>query len=65
MNIPPIASLPKNIPTLSNKTIENDLTPQAKEKIEQYVKQLISTGYPEDKAREHAMKHKDKFIKLK
>ena len=65
VNIPPIASLPKNISTLSNKTIENDLTPQAKEKIEQYVKQLISTGYPEDKAREHAMKHKDKFLKLK
>tara|TARA_B000000532_G_scaffold69116_1_gene54864 strand:- start:31674 stop:36209 length:4536 start_codon:yes stop_codon:yes gene_type:complete len=65
MNIPPITSFPKNTSKLSNKIIENELTPQAKEKIEQYVKQLISTGYPEDKAREHAMKHKDKFIKLK
>jgi hypothetical protein len=62
---PPIAGLPKNITKLPKKPLENDLPPQAKEKIEQYVKQLISTGYPEDKAREHAMKHKDKFLKLK
>ena len=62
---PPIAGLPKKIPTLPKKPLETDLPPQAKEKIEQYVKQLISTGYPEDKAREHAMKHKDKFLKLK
>ena len=43
----------------------NHIASIGKEKIEQYVKQLISTGYPEDKAREHAMKHKDKFLKLK
>ena len=36
----------------------------AKEKMEEYIKQLISTGYPEEKAREHAMKHKEKFLKL-
>ncbi|CAI8220240.1 MAG: Serine protease AprX [Methanobacteriota archaeon] len=43
---------------------KSELTPQAKEKMEEYIKQLISTGYPEEKAREHAMKHKEKFLKL-
>ena len=65
LNIPPITNMPKIAPVFQTEPEDTDLTPQAKQKIEQYVKQLISTGYPEDKAREHAMKHKDKFIKLK
>ena len=65
LNIPPITNMPKIAPAFQTKPEDTDLTPQAKQKIEQYVKQLISTGYPEDKAREHAMKHKDKFLKLK
>jgi len=56
-NIPPI--LPVN-----NTDSKSELTPQAQEKMEEYIKQLISTGYPENKAREHAMNHKEKFLKL-
>jgi len=60
------SSMPKIPPTFPAKPVEEilDLTPQAKEKMEEYIKQLISTGYPEEKAREHAMNHKEKFLKL-
>tara|TARA_Y100001980_G_C14556774_1_gene350178 strand:+ start:4815 stop:9353 length:4539 start_codon:yes stop_codon:yes gene_type:complete len=63
----------KNLANLNLTTIESLSTSNldevimstvAKEKMELYIKQLISSGYPEDKAREHAMNHKEKFSKL-
>ncbi|MAT48325.1 MAG: hypothetical protein CMA27_00665 [Euryarchaeota archaeon] len=54
--------VPPIFPKANNNILE--LTPQAKEKMEEYIKQLMATGYPEEKAREHAMKHKEKFLKL-
>ncbi len=64
--LPPPANMPKIAPKFSAKieVVEDDLTPEVKVKIEEYVKQLVSNGYPEEKAREHAMKHKEKFSKL-
>ena len=54
--------VPPIFPKANNNILE--LTPQAKEKMEEYIKQLMATGYPEEKAREHAMNHKEKFSKL-
>ncbi len=64
--LPAPTNMPKIAPIfpIKNDIKDTELTPKAKEKIEEYIKQLMSTGYPEEKAREHAMKHKEKFLKL-
>ena len=61
-NLPKINQIPNTTQTLQNNNM--GLSPKAKEKMDLYVEKLISTGYPEDKAREHAMNHKEKFSKL-
>lgn len=67
-NLPALPPLPNPIIpqklNINNSDSKTGLTPQAQEKMEEYIKQLISNGYPEDKAREHAMNHKEKFSKL-
>ena len=37
------------------------MSPETSVKIERYIQQLVDGGYPEDKAREHALEHIDKF----